>query len=278
MKDENFLKFLKDSSWDLSREEVERLMDEELEKEPDKIDAEFVDACLDYLTEGENLPEMSDGLFQKIMEECSAPANIEVVKKTKRKSFKLKPILVAAAAAALLAVGSVTAYAAYSPSFKDAVVSFFSDHASINYSGKNFGEKSAPVPKEDKKLYKELKDGGINDIVLPDELYDMKYKKLNWQNDDVKKYVEIKYPEKKIVLTILSFKDEKFVPNLDIQGKFTDSQKTVVNGVDVYLFERSGDNSEKVNTTISYQIGLTQYDINGNFNIDQAKNFIKCMN
>lgn len=283
MTDENFIKFLKDDSWKLSPQEVEQLMNEELEKDAKEINVDFVDACLNYLTGGKPAKTKPDReLADRIIKENSisknkSSVNIEVMKKPKQKRFRLNPLLIAAIIAVLLSAAGVTACAAYVPSFKDAVVNFFADHASINYSAKNTVGKSAS-PTNETKLYKELKDGGIKNIVLPSELFKMKHTKLNWQNDDFQKSVNFISNDKNISVTIKTFTDKKWIMNTDIQGNFTTADKVNINGTDVYLFEQNGKDEKNATTSVSYQIGLTQYFIQCNYNIQKAKELFKSMN
>lgn len=264
MTNKEFLNIINDASRELNREKVEKMMYAEIDKAPDEMDTEFIEACAEYILNHKNDPK--------------PVKKITLRKAEKRNIKKLKPLLIAAIAAALLAAGSVTACAAYSPSFKDDVVSFFSDHAAIYYSKKDTSKKTAAAPREDSKLYQELKEGGIADILLPDTLYDMKHKKLNWQNDDVMTSVCINYTKNETIVTIQNFKDKKWVYDPDIQGKFSADAKVNINGVDVYLFERNGNDESKVNTTISYQVGLTQYSIYYPYPLEKAEEFIKNMN
>ncbi len=50
MKEIDFKKFLDDKSWDYNKNTIEQMMEKELEKEPEEINMEFVDACMNYLT------------------------------------------------------------------------------------------------------------------------------------------------------------------------------------------------------------------------------------
>lgn len=263
MKDQDFYNFLKDDTWDLTREEVENLMDSELMKDPKEIDTDLVDACINYLTEADRKAELKP----------------EVVVKTKRRPVRLKRLLIAAAAAVLALCTVITAGAANEKwNITDKIVSFFSDYATVNYSDKGPESKQSAVPHNESKLYKELEEGGIENILLPADLYTMKHKKLNWQNSEYTNCVGIKFPEDKIFVTIQTFKSENEILNHDIQGSFTNSKKITVNGIDVYLFELNGGNTDKVTTTISYQVGLTQYSIQYRHSIDESENFVKTMN
>ena len=263
MTDFEFKKFLEDNSWDYSKNTIEQLMEKELEKEPEEINMEFVDACMYYLTgitEQEN-PDKKDQVVQK------------------RKRIKFSRILVAAVIVALgLSIG-VTAYAKVNAiSISDIFVQVFPDHATIDYSNKNTADGITSI--HESNLYNELKNGGIENIALPEALYSSEYTDIWWRNDFTSNFVGFnsEIDNKNVSIIIETFTDEQWITNPDVQGDFTASKKVEVNGIDVYLFERNGDNSKRVNTSISYQVGLTQYFIDCHYNIEQAEQFIKTMN
>lgn len=263
MKEIELKRFLDDMTWDYSKEEIEQIMESELQKKPEDIDMELVDTCMNYLIEcsEQKTPDIKD--------------NSAVSKKR----IKLSRILVAAVIVVLCLSIGITAYAKIDfASLSDKFVQMFSDHATIEYSNKDITEQTTSV--EESKLYKELEDGGIKNIVLPAEFYSAPYENVSWTNDSALTEVEfiVELNDLKVVTRITTFTDEKWIANSDIRGGFTASKQLEVNGMDVYLFERDGNNSKEINTTISYQVGLTQYDIYCNCDIGQAEQFVKGMN
>lgn len=270
MKEIDFKKFLDDKSWDYNKNTIEQMMEKELEKEPEEINMEFVDACMNYLTGYSNndAPKEKDKVI----------VNENNIHKNKR--IRFSRILIAAAIALIVVSVSVTVYAkANNLKMSDVFVNMFSDHATIDYSEKNTTNDEATTAYNESNLYKELQEGGIENIVLPSQLYSAKYEDIEWNNDftEISANFISQIDNEKFGVTIETFTEEKWIQNPDIQGEFTNSKKVTVDGIDVYLFEREG-NSKKVNTTISYQIDLTQYDIACYYSIEQAENFITSMN
>lgn len=263
MKEIDFKKFLDDQSWDYNKNTIEKMMEKELEKEPEDIDMEFVDACMLYLTTS--------------TEQETPNGKDKVV--TKRKRIKFSRILIAAVIVVLCLSIGFTAYAKVNfTSISDTFVQMFSDHATIDYSDKNTTNDEATTVYNESNLYKELQQGGIENIVLPRELYSATYEDIELTNDFTAFYANIDFLDREITMSIETFTDEKWITNPDIMGEFTASKKVEVNGVDVYLFERNGNNSKKVSTSISYQVGLTQYFIYCHYTIEQAEQFITNMN
>lgn len=267
MNNTDFKKFLDDKSWDYNKKTIEQMMEKELEKEPEEINMEFVDACMNYLTG---------------YSENTAPKEDKVVgKNTHHKRIKLSRLLIAAIIIIVSVSVGVTAYAKVNDmKISDVFVEIFSEHATIDYSNKENTTQDTTIPYNSTKLYKELQEGGIENIALPTDLYSANYESLNWFSDDISKSVGFvaEIENKKVSVSIETFAKESYVANIDIQGQFTASKKIEVNGIEVYLFERYGDKYDKALTTISYQAGLTQYGIDCHCSIDEAEQFIKNMN
>ena len=254
----DFKKFLEDTSWDYDKKTIEEMMEKELEKEPEDINMEFVDACMHYLT----------GSIEK-----EAPKEkAQVI--TKQKRIKFSRLLIAAAIIAVISMTGLTVYGnANDMSIKDVFVSLFSDHATIDYSNKNNNGNNSNVPVNETALYKEISSNGINSILLPAQIYNMNYSNFQASNDFASKYVTFNSSET-IVVSIEEFSDKKWISNPDVMGNFSESKKINVNGIDIYLFERNG-GKNKVSTSISYQIDLTQYDISIDYcSIEQAEEFV----
>lgn len=262
MKETDFKKFLDDESWNYKQDTIQQMMEKELEKEPEDINMEFVDACMKYLTGySEDKASVNDN-------------------KSSHKRINFKRLLIAAVIIVLTLSIGITAYArANEMRISDVLVDIFSDHATVDYSEKDNAELDADVPYDSTKLYKELKEGGIEDIMLPLDLYYAEYERLDWFNDFTEYSVGFVADtgNHRMSIDIETYTDKKWITNPDIMGEFTASKKIEVNGIDVYLFEIDGDKPRKVKTSISYQIGLTQYFINCYYNIDEAEQFVKTM-
>lgn len=263
MNNNDLKKFLDDKSWDDNKKTIEQMMEKELEKAPEEINMKFVDACMDYLT-GYNVDETSK-------------KNNTIGKK----HIKFNRYLAVAIILVVSISAGLNAYAKVNNiSISDMFVGMFSDHATINYSDKYTATASNNIDYKSTKLYKELKNGGIKNISLPSYLYSAKCKKYSWNKDFTANSVGFiaDTGNQKFSVSVVTYTDKKWVVNPDIMGPFTASKKINVNSTDIYLFEMDGDNPNKVNTSISYQIGLTQYFISCDYSIDEAEQFVKQMN
>lgn len=258
----NLKKFINDDSWDYSNEEIEKMMEKELEKEPDEINIEFVDACLNYLTD-ENANAAS--LKQNDDNE-----------KSKAKNINFKKIIIAAAAAIFCISAAVIAYANLDNyKISDTYVNRISNGYTINYSDKfeNENQKELTLPENNTSLKSKLTYGGIKNVLLPALFYDWNYENTAYYHDSSKSTVSFSVNDS-IYVTITDFNDAEYIINPEICGEITAAKKTTVDTFDFYLFERQ-EQENKTSTIISYQIGLTQYDINcSGYDINDAEKLI----
>lgn len=274
MNKQGLINYLNDSKFDYSRENILRLLDGELEKEPEEMDNELISFCLEHLKEDKE--DKEDKAEKEKTEKAEAPKR-EKQKSEKSKIIRLKPLIIAAAVLASLACASVTAYAGVYETIHDKFVTFFDGYARIDYEKKNTDAVPELWPHEESELYKELKAGGIDNIFLPAELYTMKREKLEWQNVDKWEVVNIDYPDEDIALRIHRYSGKEWVMNPDVTNDNTNSKKINVNGIDVYMFEMKTGFPKRKATTVSYTIGLTEYCINVPMNIAEAEEFMKTM-
>ncbi len=256
--------FINNKSWDLSKAEIEKMMDDELEKEPSEINTRFVECCLEHLNE--------EPIIKAEITETDLTSNRKII---------IRRLLIAAAVLVLgLAIGMGVFAEVNNIPILDGFVSLFNDHASIDYSNKNsVPDNSADeVEPIESRLYKELKEIDIENILLPTAFYGMEYEEIEVYESFTLTSANISFINEAIGLTVYRFTDEKWVMNMDVQGDFTAVEQLHINGTDVYIFERNGDDEDEVSTSVSYQVGLTQYSIFCRCNIEQVKQLFESVN
>lgn len=250
IKNEHLINFLKDGSWE-SKKTIEKLLDTELQKEPEEMDMEFIDACMYYL----------------------ADENEETIGKKGKVSHRNRRVIFGKLLAAVLAVmlcflTSITVYAGVnSISITDAFVKIFSDHATVIYSDKEIIEAESNNI-DNNSLYNKIEDFGIKNVMLPFDLYNMDYDIEYSEKTPSKKSMKLHFTENEITVKINDYARKKYVEDAEIKGDFSATKQIQVNHIDVYFFEKDG-----VTTIVSYQIGLTQYYISFEGNIQNAEQF-----
>ena len=151
------LRFIKDKSIDLPKEELERIIEEELNKPENEMDADLIEYCLDALNELES----NDTVEIK----AERTSDLEDNKITK----PFKKVFVIAAAVAILAVGSLSVFAAVSDvSILDGLVELYNKYIVVRFDKSN--DKADDYELLGTELAAELKENGIYPVLLPEAL------------------------------------------------------------------------------------------------------------
>lgn len=152
----------------------------------------------------------------------------------------------------------------------DIFVDIFDNKAVIKYSDKDLLQKYSNNLNGNK-LYDALEAEGIENIMLPFDLYYAPYKIIEKEVEENTKTVVIKF-ENNIQLKLKEFEQETNIKNLEIKGTFIASKQIRIHDTDIYLFESQNNNAKQ--TFISYQIEMTQYLIVMDDDITAAEEFV----
>ncbi len=257
MTNKDLEKFLNDNSWEFNKNTIEQMMEKELEKEPENINLDFVDSCMYYLT--------------RYSEEKTPIQKGKVIKRKHTKRINFSRILIAASIVILSVSVGMTAYAKVNDiQITDIFVSIFDNKAVVKYSDKELIEKYSNNLNGNS-LYNELEANGIENIMLPFDLYNTDYEFISNNFTDTEKMFIIAF-ENNIEVKISEYKQENNIQDLEIEGTFISSKKVKINNIDIYLFERQNDNRSE--TLVSYQIEKTQYLIVIEEDIITAEKFV----
>lgn len=246
------LKVFKAGSIPLTLEEIEKIMDEEMAKDPNEMDGDLVEACLDILTKAtaEN-------------KEKSEPEKNEDDKGKKR--IKLKKIFMFAAVIAVLLGLAVPVFGKYIRSeASETVVKYNANHFEINLSGEN--KTADSYSDESIDIIKVLNEKGFDNVILPAELLKEEYIKSVSYFDENKDYMileirlvnEVKDIKGKISITKHKKDETEFLIGQNYIPDDYDSLKQVsLNGMDILVFS---DNKKShiiyVDNNMEYEIYL----------------------
>lgn len=257
MNNNDFKAFIDDESWEINKETIEVMMEKELEKEVQEINIDFVDACMNYLA-GCSIVNTPKGKGK-------------VINKKKKKRIKFSRIIIAAIIVIFSISIGMTVYAkANDMHISDVFVNIFDNKAVIKYSDKDLLQKYSNNLNGNK-LYDELEAEGIENIMLPFDLYYTPYKIIAKKFDENTKIVVVEF-ENNIQMKLKEFEQETNIKNLEIEGTFISSKQIRINNTDIYLFESQNNNINQ--TFISYQIEMTQYLIVIDDDITVAEEFV----
>lgn len=161
MTKKQLLKILNDDSLELTVEELENIIEEELQKDESEMDPDLIEYCLYYISKAE-----TDGGKEKKADSADNDKIAEppVADKLKKSRFngKLKKLLIIAATIALLLVTTGIATVATNKKVKNSAISFYENHIQVHFD-KQKDESGIPGTE----IAAELRKHDISDLKLP---------------------------------------------------------------------------------------------------------------
>lgn len=232
---------LKVKDLSFSKEEIENIMDEELEKSPEEMDAELIDMCLDILT----------GVQEKKADENTSDSSAKPNKKVKTINFK-KGMLVAAIITLLITIVIPVGAKIFDIDVPESMLKVYEEYFHLNIDGDiNSGD-----------LDSLLAEHNLKDAVLPRFLF------LDCKITDFEKYVEGSVTKVSFdyVDEVQNISGNVILGNSDNYMDFFDSETLVdrhhesvkainVNGIEVVIFTENG------RCTIVYNMDGIEYNI-----------------
>lgn len=256
----DILRFIKDKSVDLPKEELERIIEEELNKPENEMDADLIEYCLDALNEIE-----SNGTVEIKAERTSDSS------KDNRITKPFKKIFAVAAAVAILAVGSLSVFAAVSDvSILNGLVELYNKYIVVRFDKSD--NKADDYELLGTKLAEELKENGIYPVLLPEALLskETQITEITYEFTDAITSVNIGfvYGTEKGNLMI----DKHELQEVIGEAEYPNARNVTtleINGVSVYVFEQSKKG------TITFMDNQTEYTIVSSMTFEQAIEFAK---
>lgn len=255
---ETLLKILDIGSLPLSLDEIEKIMDEEMEKDPDEMDGELIEMCADIL--------------EKAYFDNGKPETSVEPEKDKRKTrIKLIKVLVLAAIILILFSIAIPACAKYIKSdVSDKIVKFYSDHFEIDLRGEN--NDAVNYSDESNDIIKLLNEKGIENVILPAEILKEEYVKEITHFDENEDYISatVDFKNKsngfKGRIGIIKHSTNKtgfIIGQNYISGGYDSIKQISLNGMDILVF---GNNKESyieyIDNDIKYQVHIFNCDFN----------------
>lgn len=253
MTKKQLLKILNDDSLELTVEELENIIEEELQKDDSEMDPDLIEYCLYYISKAE-----TDGGKEKKADSAgndkiAEPPAADKLKKS-RFNGKLKNLLIIAATIALLLVTTGIATVATNKKVKNSAISFYENHIQVHFD-KQKDESEIPGTE----IAAELRKHDISDLKLPAMFLssDCIYENITENNTENMRIISLSYSTNKLSgrVSIREFKSEDFIPSVDFQNttSYSQAEELSVNGLTVFVIEQ-GDVC-----SIAYQDNLTQY-------------------
>lgn len=253
MTKKQLLKILNDDSLELTVEELENIIEEELQKDESEMDPDLIEYCLYYISKAE-----ADGGKEKKADSAgndkiAEPPAADKLKKS-RFNGKLKKLLIIAATIALLLVTTGIATVATNKKVKNSAITFYENHIQVHFD-KQKDESGIPGTA----IAAELKKHDISDLKLPAMFLssDCIYDNIFEDNIDGLKVTSFSYRANNLSgkVSIRKFYSNESVLPIDFNNttSYSKVEELSVNGLTVFVIEQENFCS------IAYQDNLTQY-------------------
>lgn len=253
MTKKQLLKILNDDSLELTVEELENIIEEELQKDESEMDPGLIEYCLYYISKAE-----ADGGKEKKADSAGNDkiAELPAADKPEKSRFngKLKNLLIIAATIALLLVTTGIATVATNKKVKNSAISFYENHIQVHFD-KQKNESGIPGTE----IAAELRKHDISDLKLPAMFLssDCIYDNIFEDNIDGLKVTSFSYRANNLSgkVSIRKFYSNESVLPIDFNNttSYSKVEELSVNGLTVFVIEQENFCS------IAYQDNLTQY-------------------
>lgn len=241
MNDSTLKEVLKVNFLSFSKEEIENIMEEELEKAPGEMDTELIDMCLDILM-GEPKKRADEDL-------AASPAVSD--KKAKRINFK-KGILVAAIITLLLSIAIPVSANVFNIDVPENILKIYEKCFDLDF------ERG----KQNKKLSVILSEYELNDIILPRYLYaHCEVSSFEKVKGDFVTQVHFNFLDKEndisgwVRMDSMGTKMDFLNGEGLVNGHYEEAKQITINGINVIIF------SENNSCFIIYHVNNVEYHI-----------------
>ena len=250
---EALIKCLTEEGLGLSKQEIEKMLYDELEKPEDEVDCEIVDMCIELLAEIDHI---------KLPDTDVVPPAPPVPAR-KKKRWKAA-LLVAAIFVLMVSATIVVSAQVFHFDIVNYVVELFSDHVEVDY-GETSQQADNYLP-ADTDLRKELEAHEISPVLLPDEFLKDAQIQAEYHVTDLSREANIHAVKgsDSIDMTITQYITQDLIGEGEHQGKVVDSREITVGDIAILVLD-FGDRR-----TISFVDNCTQYILETTLNMDKA--------
>ncbi len=273
MKNDTLLEALKKGSASFTLSEIEEMMNEELNKDPEKMDTELIDLCAEILNKAYS------------EEENEKPNTISVSKENNTKKGKKikfgKILLIAAIVAVILAVSIPVGGRFFHSDADEQIADYTGDHFHMDLQNGNMDAEKHSDGSDP--LIKALQNTGIQDVIIPAAFLSDPYSaEISFTYEDeytIQDEIEFKNESEGFEgnIAITKYKDKDFlfaIGQSDYSSRYDTVNQITVNGMDVLIFS-GGD----MDISVAYVDKDTDYSISfdENCTLEQAIEIVKSL-
>lgn len=253
MTNSEFMNILNDDSLELTVEELENIIEEELQKDESEMDPDLIEYCLYYISKAETEGGKEKKADSAGNDKITEPPAADKLKKS-RFNGKLKNLLIIAATIALLLVTTGIATVATNKKVKNSAITFYENHIQVLFDKQ---KEESGIPGTE--IAAELKKHDISDLKLPAMFFsgDCIYENITEDNAEDMRITSLSYRTNTLSgrVSIREFYSKEFIPSVDFHSttRYSNAEEMSVNGLTVFVIE------QEEFCSITYQDNLTQY-------------------
>lgn len=230
MTNSEFMNILNDDSLELTVEELENIIEEELQKDDSEMDPDLIEYCLYYISKAETEGGKEKKADSAGNDKITEPPAADKLKKS-RFNGKLKNLLIIAATIALLLVTTGIATVATNKKVKNSAITFYENHIQVLFDKQ---KEESGIPGTE--IAAELKKHDISDLKLPAMFFssDCIYSNILEDNTENLKSISLSYRTKKLSgqVSVSRFYSEEIIPPVDFHNttSYSQAEEITVNG------------------------------------------------
>ncbi|MGN0526937.1 MAG: DUF4367 domain-containing protein [Acutalibacteraceae bacterium] len=256
--DKDFIKYIRSKNSELTTEDWERIMNEELKKDVSEIDADLVEYCLSQI----NISESKDVSRKEKSKSENNTSKLFLMKKSK---------IVILVAILLIVIGFVNVSAVLKPNFANELIELYNNHIRIHFEQNSDTATDYALLETD--LAQKLAENDISPVLLPEGLFadgtDITRVDCSKGTNHTEANIIFNINGYKGFMQIIKFSDKSFLTKQDYLMDGQRVETVVCSGITVYVVEQNGVG------TVSYQDGLTKYYIYTPLSFEEAIEFAK---
>lgn len=226
---EALLQFLNEKSLGLSKQEIEKILHDELEKPESEIDCEIIDMCIELLAEIEHIPLPDDNI--------PVPPAPPIVHPAKKKRRWKAVLLVAAIFVVFVSATLFVSAQVFHFDIVHYVVELFSDHVSVDYD--ETSQQAGSYLPADTDLRKELESNGISPSPFTGRVFEWRANQVEYQATDLSKSAKI-YASKDsevVDISIIQYLSKELFGEVEHQGEIVDSREVTVGDIAILVMD-----------------------------------------
>ena len=256
---EPLMHYLSDNGFDIDRDEVKTMLENEFQKSADQIDYKFIQECILTLSEIEGIALPVESELPQ-----APPPKPEGRFSSRRKGIKVSLMVAIISIIAIFSTVFVSAKV-FHFDIVHYLIEIFSKYITVDYGANS--QQADKYLEAVTDIRKELEKHGISPVMLPDKsLADYSIKKTEYQNTEISKtaHIFLEKDEDEIIIDIIQYISSDLLGSASHEGEVIDSKEVFANGIYVLVLDFG------CRRSLSYTENRTEYQLSTTISMNSA--------